>query len=413
MQPQPTHAHMQPLGWLPLTLAARRDGFLPVYRKLRSEGKKITEWGYLKPDLYWRHGRGYGEPALEGAYVLQLLLRSAQEALHLSKGHEIVGPHCRGSPEYLTQQVPDLAEVFDAWSRNDFTSIRLSSPLLPPRLTRSAWLETLPRLLPSKVLPRLDVLSRDPARLVRVGYQMLCSEWETHGQSRRQTGEALGVIGIGVLGLFPRVRCGVCYRLSMPGSNRCAHHSQAKTIRATPAELNMHSLASARARLATQVVTLLRWQPDDFATDRGEDCKAEEKTITGLLWGYDWGSANHSIEHLQKLMRGGVFPRVRARLPQDFCDLSTARANATLRRYIDPGEWVPSYWLSRVAAAEAWLEAADSLSPGRTHMEPSEINQKRVGVARSLIQQGVAKKEIALRLGISPSHLSHLLRRMK
>jgi hypothetical protein len=46
MQPQPTHAHMQPLGWLPLTLAARRDGFLPVYRKLRSEGKKIIEWDY-------------------------------------------------------------------------------------------------------------------------------------------------------------------------------------------------------------------------------------------------------------------------------------------------------------------------------------------------------------------------------
>jgi AraC-like DNA-binding protein len=175
----------------------------------------------------------------------------------------------------------------------------------------------------------------------------------------------------------------------------------------------MHSLASASARLAKQVVTLLRWQPDDFVTDRGDDCKAEEKTISGLLWGSDWGSGNRSIEHLQTHMRAGAYPRVRARLPQDFCELNTARASATLRRHIDPGEWVPSYWLSRVGAAEIWLEAAESLSPGRMHMKPSETNQKRVGVARSLIQQGLPKKEIALRLGISPSHLSHLLRRMK
>ena len=79
--------------------------------------------------------------------------------------------------------------------------------------------------------------------------------------------------------------------------------------------------------------------------------------------------------------------------------------------HIDPGEWVVSYWFTRVGAAEAWLEAAEALSPGREHMKPTDQNRERVAKARALLQQGISKKDIASQLGISQSHLSHLLRR--
>lgn len=402
------HDHIAALGWLPLTKAARADGFLPVYRRLRKAGRAmVDEWGYLTPDLYWRHGRGQGEQALECYYVLSLIQASAvlasRDTSHLATER---------SPEFFTRLVPDMQAVADAWTRRSVSVIALSSPTLQATRTRGDWLTVLPSLLPVQLLPRLDSLMRDPVGLTRVGYAMLCREWENHGQCRHQTAEALSVVGLGALGLFPRVRCAVCYRLAMPASTRCAHHSQTQAIRFN--ENGSHAQVAAESNLAKRVVEKLRWSDADFVTDRGEDPYVEEKTIVGILWGRDldrWGG--YPVSHLKERLRSGAFPRVRSLLPPNFCELDDARACASLRRKLDPNEWVPSYWFTRAAAAEAWLEAAESLSPGRTQMRPSDTNQRRVAKARALIDQDVPQKQIAAQLGITASHLSHLLRRIR
>jgi predicted transcriptional regulator len=44
-------------------------------------------------------------------------------------------------------------------------------------------------------------------------------------------------------------------------------------------------------------------------------------------------------------------------------------------------------------------------------MQKSIKNLERVGMARELLEKGLSKKLIAQTLGISPSHLSHLLKR--
>ncbi len=367
----------------------------------------VDEWGYLSPDLYWRHGRGQGEQALECYYALSLIQASAVlascDTSHLATER---------SPEFFTRLAPDMQAVAYAWTRRSVPAIALSSPTLQATRTRGDWLKILPSILPIQLLPRLDSLMRDPVGLTRVGYAMLCREWENHGQCRHQTAEALSVIGIGALGLFPRVRCAVCYRLAMPASTRCAHHSQTQAIRFN--EDGSHAQVAAESNLARRVVEKLRWSDADFVTDRGEDPYVEEKTIVGILWGRDldrWGG--YPVSHLKERLRSGAFPRVRALLPPNFCELDDARACASLRRRIDPNEWVPSYWFTRAAAAEAWLEAAESLSPGRTQMQRSDANQRRVAEARALIDQDVPKKQIAAQLGITASHLSHLLRRIR
>ena len=127
---------------------------------------------------------------------------------------------------------------------------------------------------------------------------------------------------------------------------------------------------------------------------------------------YDFGVKRSILENLRAAFRKGCFPHVRSTLPTNFCELSDARACATLRRCVDPREWVVSYWYARVAAAEAWLEAAHILPRGRTHMTHSDLNRERVAKARAWLLDGLSKKEIASRLAVSSSHLSHLLRRL-
>lgn len=407
-----TRRHMLPLGWLPLTEAARKDGFHPVHRRLERDGQKIIDkWGYLTPDIHWRQGRGKAELTLESAYTLELLRSSAETAMcHTS--HQDKSRHaCEWSPERIARQIPDFGTVAQAWISRAPSAINLSSPTLPTSGTRSEWLATLPLLLPSQYRPRLDLLMRDPARLLRVGYQMLCREWAVHGQSRHQTAEALAIIGLGAVGLFPRVRCAVCYRMAMPAITRCSRHSQTQSIRFDDDEPKVHAQISSEARLAKRVMAKLGWAPNDFLTDFGYDGFVEEKTIGGLLWGLHVGDGGYTLQRLRDGLSAGHFPLVRALLPSNFCELDDARACASLRRRIDPGEWVVSYWFTRVGAAEAWLEAAEALPHGRAHMKPTDQNRERVAKARALLQQGMSKKNIASQLGISQSHLSHLLRR--
>jgi CRP-like cAMP-binding protein len=84
---------------------------------------------------------------------------------------------------------------------------------------------------------------------------------------------------------------------------------------------------------------------------------------------------------------------------------------AELRRVLDPHEWIVEYWPVKIRLANNWLTVADQLTPGRAGM--SATNEARLRRADMLLSQDVPKKEIALDLGISPSHLSQLLKRRK
>lgn len=345
---------------------------------------------------------------LEGVYALELIAASAQEA---SLNNRASRHSCEWSPERLAQWIPSVQDAAEARIKGDPSAIAFTSPRVPKGGTRSEWLASLAQVLPLQYRPRLGSLTRDPARLLRAGYQILCREWAAHGQGRQQTGEALSIIGLGALGLFPRVRCVVCYRLAMPATNRCAQHSQTKSVRFDASGPNLHSQISSDARLAKCAMEHLGWAPNDYLTDRGYDGLAEEKTIVGLLWGLHTGDGGYDLRHLRDGLNSGHFPRVRALLPNNFCELNDARVCASLRQHIDPAEWVVPYWYTRVCAAEAWLKAAEALSPGRRHMKVADHNRQRVANANALLMQGMSKKDISVQLGISQSHLSHLLRR--
>lgn len=391
------------LGWLAASRAARRDGFLPIYRSLKQDGLAIIdEWGFLNPDMYWRHGRGMGEPALECLLALELLQTTCQAAL--SSG--IVEFRKESETDFVNQIVKFKIALENLHSPD---SVCLLSPRIPNRYVRSGWLSALPVLIPPPHRLRLRRLAVDPALLLRTGYCMLVNEWTRHGPGRPETAEALAIFGLGALGLFPRWRCAVCFRLVMPGTTRCSLHGQAELLRRVDKKL--HSRNSASARLGRRVMNKLNWEPNQFVNLFLTDPECEVKTLASILWGKQIGRLGHSLEFFQECLSKGMFPRVQALLGDRFTKLSGARALAFLRTKLDPNEWIVSGWCQRAVAAELWLEAAAELSPGRRQSQVAQRTVETVTRARALIDQGLSQKETAELLQIKPPYLSRLLKR--
>ncbi|MBU0589213.1 MAG: helix-turn-helix domain-containing protein [Gammaproteobacteria bacterium] len=392
---------MLPLGWLALSASAHLDGFLPRFRKMKQDGLSIIdEWGFLTPDLYWRHGRGLGESRLECFYAFNLLESACTAAI--GAGYRDFGS---SSQTEFVHQLTQLAKVEDF----DHTSVCIFSPRVPEPFFRRSWLAALPTLLPYPYRFRLGRLLRDPALLIRVGYQMLVTEWSAHGPSRPETAEALAIFGLGALGLFPRWRCANCFRISMPGTTRCWLHRQVGFIREVDKKL--HSRQSATARLGRRVMKELQWSKDDFLNLHHTDSQIEEKSIASILWGLHASSEKSLFDELRIAFTNGQYPQVQALLPSNFNRLSNARALARLHRHIDTNEWCISCWYNRVYAAEEWINMASRLSPGRQHMKVTRRTHELVSEARELINQGLSQKEAAARLKITPPYISRLLKR--
>jgi hypothetical protein len=413
----PPHLQTVPLGWLPVTTAAQADSRQPVFRHLESSGYDYLEyWGHENPDLSWRCGHAMGDQALESALVLELLRRAAgtvtgaEDDCFPDTERRFQARQFKFSPARLGREIPSFNTVASAWLTHSRTAIALTSPRLPKIQTRTLWLAALPKILPDAQRKRLLFLTKSPARLVRVGYHMLISEWDAHGQGRDQTAEALAIIGLGAMGLFPRLRCEVCFRLATPGSVRCAQHSQTLLIRCEDLGAVLQARIASEAKLAKKVMDRMGWSRLDFTNNMAFSGHTDSNVIGSLLWGL-WYGPDRDLDHIKDGLQTGRFPHVAKRLPPNFCTMSDPKSFACLRSRLDPNEWDHSNWMLRIFAAEEWLSTAETLSPGRLHMQKSTRNQERVGKARELLEKGLSKKLIAQTLGISPSHLSHLLKR--
>lgn len=394
---------MVELGWLATTAAAHQDGYLPKFRAIRQDGLAIIdEWGYLTPDLHWRHGRWMGESRLECLYAFELLASTCQAATSVDMAR-----FASASEASFVSQIVNLQAA--RGSRAGPAPVCIYSPRLPDPYTRSAWLAALPGLIPLPYRLRLRRLEVDPALLVRMGYRMLYNEWTAHGFDRPETAEALAVFGLGALGLFPRWRCAVCFRLSMPGVTRCWLHSQAELLRLVDKKL--HSRNAAAARLGKRVTMKLKWRADELLNPLRTDARSEEKTVAGILWNAHIDEDGFSFELLREKILEGKFPNVRKLLGIRFASLNNARAFALLRSRLDRNEWIVSSWYIRVFAAERWLEAAGDLSPGRRQSQVAPQTVELVTRARTLIGRGLNQKEAADLLKIKPPYLSRLLKR--
>lgn len=245
-----------------------------------------------------------------------------------------------------------------------------------------------------------DGIFFQPAQLVLKGYSLI--RW-----ARRKSAEfsqllllGLVMIGLGGRWLHTRRRCEVCFRCAEPGLSRCRSHSQSKLNWGTSARA--HATASQSARVARRVL-----QFPDMNMIPAVRASSGIYCVAGILWP---GKADAAVGSRAKL--GDAIsraPLLANLLPAEFLTLPYRQQLAHLRAQIDPNEWSPVFWDSKIRDAQRWVEMETAAAPGRSG--PSEINRKRLTQAHDLLAAGLSRSEVAEALAITRSHLTKLLNR--
>lgn len=407
-------AHLPKLGWLPLTRSAEASGLFPVFYAKRLKGSPIfDEWEYLDPPLNWCSGWRRREMAVDITetwdFLREVLLRISARCSSELQARQVPRGASRMllRPHELLELMPTRIEPFlvGGLLRRE---IGLESPTLPASSTRHDWLRSIREfdLLRGHCNP--DTVLTDPVRLIRHAYSLLCKTLREEGPEARHFTEAVALLGLGLQGVFPRVRCAVCFRLALPQRLRCRLHTQSMIGRSGSEGKAIHSWIAAQSRLAASVMRTLAWHPNEHVNDSFDNTFGEMNFLAGCLWGVSGARSQEVLlEWASNVLKAS--PMVRSQLPGHFERLSPSRKFSALRYCLDPQDWVLDAWPVKISAAEQWFSVAASLSPGRARM--SAVNQQRLHEAFKLLATGLPKKEVASRLGVSPSHLSHLLAR--
>lgn len=250
---------------------------------------------------------------------------------------------------------------------------------------------------------RTNELYLEPHKLIRVGY--LISRSATRLQSLDPTRALVGLtmVGFGLMAFRPYRYC-ICWRRVKPGFDRCEQHSQSK--RNTLNDVRSPSETAHASRIARKINQTTERRRQLALTHPAED---RENAISSILWEIPASDRARRSESLQRELENA--PRVRSLLPSDFLVLPYAQQLAYLRACLDPNEWAARAWPLQIRLAEMWfsLEAIVTRNPLATGLVPR--NLYRLEQAENLLLQGRLHRAVADELGISPSYLSHLLRR--
>lgn len=247
----------------------------------------------------------------------------------------------------------------------------------------------------------------DPKEAVRAGYRLLRATWKKHGRDSLAFAKALIFFGLGARPFFAPLQCQLCYRLAIPGLNRCHLHSRAKSLRTDfygDANLQSQRARTGRKvmkRLFEKALRLENTYPDTFPL-------MEPEALTNILW-TDY--MNQDVVRKQVLAALSEAPIITTRLPHDFFALDFSVQIETLRATLDPNQDSVRLWPETIREAKKWFEEERKVSPGRQPKGMREKNRQVVAKARNLMSAGTSRTDTAKILGISTNYLTKLLQR--
>ena len=199
--------------------------------------------------------------------------------------------------------------------------------------------------------------------------------------------------------------CELCFRIPVPGLERCGLHSQSKANLADGR--NDAGERSQAARTARRIIQCAGHPPPKYTGGPITNLRFGA-AIAGILWPMSSNRVNAWRQDIAS--RLAQAPILTSRLPANFNTLPQAQQQALLRSLIDPNEWSCYAWWNKIGRAERWFSAERDVSPGiKTGL--SEKSQVLFADATRLLSEGLSKSEVAVRLHLSKSHLSHLLSR--
>lgn len=216
-------------------------------------------------------------------------------------------------------------------------------------------------------------------------------------------------VGAGCRGIEIWV-CDHCFRRSRGELRICDLHSQAKVV-LDLAETD-RSLQFQRARTARKAAKIIQEKSIKERQFNGYwdlELYEFELQVGGILWPLT-GAAHHNwLHHVEMALSSA--PLLKGRFSHTFHSESNHLQIEQLQQAVGSREWLVSRWPALIPLAEAWLQAENEVAPGRITPGLTEKNRKRVVIAEEIFAKNVGRSQIAAQLGISRSHLSHLLRR--
>lgn len=257
----------------------------------------------------------------------------------------------------------------------------------------------------------VEVAQHDPAELTRLGYRLARLATRRVGIDSQEFFAALVTMGIGIQGLPTGQTCTYCFRQARPWSNVCTLHSQAKLACLSTGSTRGRHVASARA--AKDVTAAVK---GDFQLlrrplmERSEFFN-RELHLGGILWPLHGDALHDWHQSLDRSLSRS--PRVCALLGHGFAALPYWRQIARLQEALRDQEWVAWRWPALIELAETWMTEGEKLKLQQRPSGPSPENIDRIAKIDLMLSEGLAKAQIAAALGVSPSHLSHLIRRHK
>lgn len=266
-------------------------------------------------------------------------------------------------------------------------------------------LEALHRLVATSMasnrrFPRVatdKVPQRTPHTLMQAAYAVLNGNKPLRHPVQGDV-DALIVFGLAGSALWDIRGCELCFRLALPGHARCEEHSLSKEAGGDRLERQARYQSGRRAS-------------SDYQSRVGElpvhfnaiaSLKQHSLLIAGLLWGGLVPDERRITSAILKLI--DRYPHVRMALGRGG-DAQPHQLFDLLRQSLDPLEFVPGNWRAKLRAAEAWLSAVESSTPGARRAGKKCRDAQHLALA---LVRGVdlSKSQLATALKVHPSTLS-------
>lgn len=288
----------------------------------------------------------------------------------------------------------------------DFSLLEASARPVPLMYTRdlmSWWEQQLPTGH-ARAADASDLFTK-PGSLVHGGCFHLRHSFSDVLEDTSALGVCLSMIGTGAMGFICSQPCELCrFRVSVPGGRRCASCSRSKQT----VEPHEQKAAAARASRARRV----RAGAPRMLDDLSDDVRASfSRSIASSLWAIGTGCKVHTdwLRAVRHELESAHLAD--ALLPDGFSDMSYLDQIRALQSAFDQNECDYAAWPLKISTAQAWLQSVTAVRSRRRGPGPLPDTLALAKAARDLLGSGHSKQDVAQALRVSPSHLSHLLRR--
>lgn len=246
----------------------------------------------------------------------------------------------------------------------------------------------------------------EPEFLISLGYLMLRGPFFCAAECSREFGACLSMVGAGTVALITSRPCNLCkFRRAVYASDRCALCSMSKSV----VTLDQFDQQAAVTRKRKRILQAGNSSLGELVVPHSQE--PAERALALMLASMHRSTPEYRAWAKAVRTSLSLSPGVSHQLPKNFLGLRQQAQLKELRRVIDPLEYDYAAWPEKILAAQRWMEAEAIVAARRKVAGPTQSTIEKGRRARSLLSSGLSRAEIAEQIGLSLSHLSHILRR--